>query len=626
MEKAYGGVVINERGQVLLREPNGHFDGYVWTFPKGRPEKGESPGQTALREVKEETGIIAQVVAQIPGSFPGSTTDNEYFLMAPLEDTKKFGDETTAVRWVSECEAQELILKTTNITGRKRDLRLLKLAFELRQSTAAQDGGLAIPQQEQHQPVEQKESNSKYPSWRAAILEVLKVAKRPLRAAEIVAAIRERGLRKVSGETPEATIGAIIYSSVKKDGGNSPFRQTAPGEFTLKSPGEASGAPAGPKCDAGVKEDAPPVLVQVTGPAGAGAPKKGMAAEADKCLAAGLQQASRLNDFGVLLVAEELPPACAPIAKGQQKLLAIKSRMGTTIPLSYDDPLTAVFLRTLAWEVCVAGRKPLVKELVTNQVQSAREDLGFGKSTKGAPHAFIQHLRKGEKPLLSCDPTEPLEAGWKKEWRLHYLPSHRLVRMLSCNPVVEETSLALPTKGEFVGMAQFSISVRAPASPKLVVTIGNGDPASNGSSASRGLYFLREKESLYLGQSDEFQVRWKGHVKGRDVKWWVFVAPAENQGAFYLDSLYAAESLLISLWNEVCILSNQKRGKDKMPSFSSLQHAILLVEAASAALLWLVCGSKGKDLGFEPWNLPFKKCNVHGWPKCYLSPCSHTRA
>ena len=32
---AYGGVVINRQGKLLLREPLNHFEGYVWTFPKG---------------------------------------------------------------------------------------------------------------------------------------------------------------------------------------------------------------------------------------------------------------------------------------------------------------------------------------------------------------------------------------------------------------------------------------------------------------------------------------------------------------------------------------------------------------------------------------------------------------
>jgi 8-oxo-dGTP diphosphatase len=131
MNKAYGGVVINEQGLVLLREPRNHFGGYVWTFAKGRPDPGETAEETALREVKEETGVKPRIVAKIPGSFPGSTTDNEYFLMVPVEDTKKFEGETQSVRWVTQSEAEQLIVQTTEVAGKKRDLRLLQVAFEM---------------------------------------------------------------------------------------------------------------------------------------------------------------------------------------------------------------------------------------------------------------------------------------------------------------------------------------------------------------------------------------------------------------------------------------------------------------------------------------------------------------
>ena len=70
LAKAYGGVVL-DKGRVLLRRPKGDFDGYVWTFPKGRPDAGETPEQAALREVKEETGYSAKVIGKLPGSFRG---------------------------------------------------------------------------------------------------------------------------------------------------------------------------------------------------------------------------------------------------------------------------------------------------------------------------------------------------------------------------------------------------------------------------------------------------------------------------------------------------------------------------------------------------------------------------
>jgi len=131
MKKAYGGVVINPSGQVLLREPAGHYKGDVWAFPKGKPESGESPEQTAVREVLEETGCWAEIVAKIPGSFDGSRTSNEYFLMVPVEDTEHFDAETQAVRWITGEEARQLIKLNQKPKRRRRDLRVLKLALAL---------------------------------------------------------------------------------------------------------------------------------------------------------------------------------------------------------------------------------------------------------------------------------------------------------------------------------------------------------------------------------------------------------------------------------------------------------------------------------------------------------------
>ena len=129
MKRAYGGVVINPSGEVLLREPAGHHKGDRWTFAKGKPEPGESPEQTAVREVLEETGYRAEVVTKIPGSFSGSRTCNEYFLMVPVEDTRHFGAETQAVCWATAEEARQLILLNQKPKRRKRDLRVLKLAL-----------------------------------------------------------------------------------------------------------------------------------------------------------------------------------------------------------------------------------------------------------------------------------------------------------------------------------------------------------------------------------------------------------------------------------------------------------------------------------------------------------------
>lgn len=128
---ATGGVVFDKSGQVLLVEPKGHFDGYVWTLPKGHPIPGETAEEAALREVVEESGVFARIVGLIPKVYEGGTTLNVYFLMRPVAETGNWSSETHAIRWASPTEAADLIGKTTNSNGKLRDIAVLHDALEL---------------------------------------------------------------------------------------------------------------------------------------------------------------------------------------------------------------------------------------------------------------------------------------------------------------------------------------------------------------------------------------------------------------------------------------------------------------------------------------------------------------
>lgn len=125
---AYGGILLTRTGQILLREPANHYDGYVWTFAKGRPDPGDTPEQTALREVLEETGYRAEVVDVLPGLFQGGTTSNANFVMRHIGTAGKTDWETQSTCWVSFDEAAKLINTTTNPKGRQRDLAILAAA------------------------------------------------------------------------------------------------------------------------------------------------------------------------------------------------------------------------------------------------------------------------------------------------------------------------------------------------------------------------------------------------------------------------------------------------------------------------------------------------------------------
>ena len=65
----YGGVIFNSRGEILLREPTNHYDGYVWTFPKGAPEIGDARGADCARESSRRPGVRPWIVGHLaPGS------------------------------------------------------------------------------------------------------------------------------------------------------------------------------------------------------------------------------------------------------------------------------------------------------------------------------------------------------------------------------------------------------------------------------------------------------------------------------------------------------------------------------------------------------------------------------
>lgn len=131
-KRAYGGVLFDRAGRVLLRKPAGEFDGYAWTFAKGRIIEGASPEETALREVHEETGYKARIMARIPGAFEGGNTLNEYFLMSPIGEPRPFDPgETAEIRWVPLSEAPALIRMTRNVAGQKRDLAVLAAALKM---------------------------------------------------------------------------------------------------------------------------------------------------------------------------------------------------------------------------------------------------------------------------------------------------------------------------------------------------------------------------------------------------------------------------------------------------------------------------------------------------------------
>ena len=115
-----GGVEV-----VLVHRPR--YDD--WSLPKGKAHRRESDEDTALREVLEETGYAANIIAALPKAFGGTTgKSTAFFLMKPVGAQGQPSWETAQTRWVRFDEAPALIAQTTIAEGRSRDLAVLQEA------------------------------------------------------------------------------------------------------------------------------------------------------------------------------------------------------------------------------------------------------------------------------------------------------------------------------------------------------------------------------------------------------------------------------------------------------------------------------------------------------------------
>ena len=115
---AGGGLVYNEKGELLMIFRRGK-----WDLPKGKLDNGETIEHCAIREVKEETGLINVIIGEfIDVSFHDyfdTYLDEEvikethWFAMKAIGGQKlipQLEEDITEIKWVSDLELKKCLL------------------------------------------------------------------------------------------------------------------------------------------------------------------------------------------------------------------------------------------------------------------------------------------------------------------------------------------------------------------------------------------------------------------------------------------------------------------------------------------------------------------------------------
>jgi 8-oxo-dGTP pyrophosphatase MutT (NUDIX family) len=115
-----GGIVVRYHEglpQLVVGSRRRDRDIVTWTLPKGTPDPGETREETAVREVREETGLDVRISGPLDSIeywfVQGGTRIHKtvhYFLMNPTGgDLGRHDHEFETVRWIGFDEAQHLL-------------------------------------------------------------------------------------------------------------------------------------------------------------------------------------------------------------------------------------------------------------------------------------------------------------------------------------------------------------------------------------------------------------------------------------------------------------------------------------------------------------------------------------
>jgi 8-oxo-dGTP pyrophosphatase MutT (NUDIX family) len=117
-------VVMDDKQRVLLvrRSEKERFLPRVWGVPCGKLEPGESAEDGALRELKEETGLLGEIVRKVGESsflsdYRGHEIKNwqENFLVRPLSASVTLPEPDQDARWLGRSELTSVEVDAYNL-------------------------------------------------------------------------------------------------------------------------------------------------------------------------------------------------------------------------------------------------------------------------------------------------------------------------------------------------------------------------------------------------------------------------------------------------------------------------------------------------------------------------------
>ena len=110
MEKSCGAIIFNEDKVLVVKQTSGFYG-----FPKGHVEIGETEKETAIREVKEETGLDIKIISDKRYTQSYVVKENVHkdivFFIAKLENNneKRQVEEIEEILWIDINEVENIL-------------------------------------------------------------------------------------------------------------------------------------------------------------------------------------------------------------------------------------------------------------------------------------------------------------------------------------------------------------------------------------------------------------------------------------------------------------------------------------------------------------------------------------